>query len=223
MFKHFHHDLVTLPELNTENINGKRHYVVSDDLKLPSVTTVLDATADKTWLKEWKERIGEEEAEKQSARARNRGTNLHNICEKYVLNRLIGTSTDPFAWSTFLPLKKRLDEYCDDIKFVEGCLWSKRLGVAGRCDLIASWKGKSAILDYKTSGKEKRKEYITDYFLQASIYSYMFWERTGILINDIVILICVDELPYAQVFEEKATNFLSQAKKRIESYYIKNI
>lgn len=223
MFKQFHHDLVTLPDLETETINEKRHYVVSDDIKFPSVTTVLDSTADKSWLKTWKERIGEEEAEKQSTRAKNRGTNLHNICEKYVMNELAGNSPDPFAWSTFLPLKKRLDEHCDDIRFVEGCLWSKRLKVAGRCDLIAGWKGKPAIIDYKTSNKEKQKSYITEYFLQASIYSYMFWERTGILINDIVILICVDELPYAQVFEEKATNFLSKAKARIDSYYVKNI
>ena len=217
-FKKFNHELVFLPNLEVETIDGKRHYVVSEEKKLPSVTTVLSATADMQWLKEWKDRIGEEEAERQSTRAKNRGTALHNVCEKYVLNELEEPVADPFAWSNFLPLKEQLDRYCDDIILVEGCLWSEQLKIAGRCDLIAGWKRKPAIVDYKTSGKEKDKSHITEYFLQASIYSYMFWERTGILINDIVILICVENLPYAQVFEEKATNYLKKARARIRAY-----
>jgi hypothetical protein len=217
-FKKFNHELVVLPDLQTETIDGKRHYVVSEEKKLPSVTTVLSSTADMQWLKEWKDRIGEDEAERQSTRAKNRGTALHNVCEKYVLNELKEPVADPFAWSNFLPVKEQLDRHCDDITLVEGCLWSEQLKIAGRCDLIAGWKRKPAIIDYKTSGKEKDKSHITEYFLQASIYSYMFWERTGILINDIVILICVENLPYAQVFEEKATNYLKKARARIRAY-----
>lgn len=223
MFKHFHHDIIELPELDIQVINNKRHYVVSGEQKYPSVTTVLGETADMQWLVEWKERIGEEEAERQSNRAKNRGTALHNICEKYVLNQLPQEGRkDPFVWDDFLKVKSALDNHCDDIRSVEGCLWSKRLKIAGRTDLIASWKSRPAIIDYKSSAKQKDKSHITEYFLQASLYSYMFWERTGILLNDIVIIICVTDLPNAQVFEEKATNFLGRARKRVDEYYIKN-
>lgn len=217
MTKQFKHNLISLPELETETINGKRHYIVSEGIKFPSVTTVLDGTADKTWLQEWKNRVGEEEAEKISTRAKNKGTLLHKMAEDFVLNKPV-TETSPIAMMTFLPIRKALETRVDDILLVEGCLWSKKLGIAGRCDLIAHWDGRPAIIDYKTSSSIKHKSDIKDYFLQTSIYAYMFWERTNIAVNDIVILMSTSDIPEPQIFEEKASNYIEEARARISSY-----
>jgi genome maintenance exonuclease 1 len=218
MKKKFKHNLVwPTPDLETEIINGGRHYIVREDVKFPSVTTILDGTADKTWLQEWKARVGEEEAERISNRAKNRGTLMHEMAEDYTLNKEL-KPVSPIATMVFQPIKKKLDAHVDEIMFVEGCLWSENLRVAGRCDLIACWDGVPAIIDYKTASKEKCKSHITDYFLQTSLYSYMFWERTNILVDDIVILISVEDDPEAQVFRVKASDYLQEAKGRIKAY-----
>lgn len=216
MTKQFRHNFVSLPDLETETINGKRHYLVGSS-KLPSVTTVLDGTADKTWLQEWKNRVGEEEAERISTKAKNKGTLLHKMAEDFVLNKPV-IETSPIAMMTFLPIRKALETRVDDILLVEGCLWSEKLRVAGRCDLIAHWDGKPAIIDYKTSSSIKHKSNIKDYFLQTSIYAYMFWERTNIAVNDIVILMSTSDMPEPQIFEEKASNYIEEARARISSY-----
>ena len=216
MTKQFKHNIVSLPELETETINGKRHYLVNG-LKLPSVTTVLDGTADKTWLQEWKNRVGEEEAERISTRAKNKGTLLHKMAEDFVLNKPT-TEKSPIAMMTFLPIKKALETRVDDILMVEGCLWSEKLGVAGRCDLVAHWDGVPAIIDYKTSSSVKRESDIKDYFIQTSMYAYMFWERTGILIEDIVILMATADIPEPQIFHKQVSDYIMDATARIKAY-----
>ena len=217
MTKQFKHNFVSLPDLETETINGKRHYIVNENLKFPSVTTVLDGTSDKTWLQEWKRRVGEEEAERVSTRAKNKGTLLHKIAEDFVLNKPVNDNS-PIAMMTFLPIKKALESRVDDILLIEGCLWSEKLRVAGRCDLIAHWDGRPAIVDYKTSSSVKHKSDIKDYFLQTAIYAYMFWERTNILVNDLVILMATSDIPEPQIFEEKASDYIREAKARIRAY-----
>ena len=216
MTKQFKHNFVSLPDLETETINGKRHYLVGSS-KLPSVTTILDGTSDKTWLQEWKNRVGEEEAERISTKAKNKGTLLHKMAEDFVLNKPVDESS-PIAMMTFLPIKKALEERVDDILLVEGCLWSKKLGTAGRCDLVAHWDGKPAIIDYKTSSSIKHESHIQDYFIQTSMYAYMFWERTGILVDDIIILMSTSDIPEPQIFHKRVFDYIRDARARIRAY-----
>lgn len=223
LIKTFKSNLIELQELETETINGKRHYIIpglEGVEKYPSVTTVLDATADKSYLETWKTNVGEDKANKIAAQARNRGTALHNMCERYVTNLEVDfRAAQPAHLACFLQVKKALDEHADNIRFVEGCLYSNLLKVAGRCDLICEWDGEIAIVDYKTSGKLKRKEWITDYLCQASTYAYMFWERTGIMVKKIVILVCVEDNPIPQVFEENPANYIRIASERYKQYH----
>lgn len=212
--------LVKFPKLDTETINGKRHYVVTGEEKFPSVTTVLDKTADKSYLEQWKKNVGQAKADKISEQARNRGTALHYMCERYVTNVPFDIKDEsPSNAACFLQIKKALDRWAGPIHAVEATLWSRRLKVAGSTDLVTMWDGDLAIVDYKTSTKIKKKEWILDYILQSSMYAYMYWEMTGIMIKKIVVLICVEDLSEPQVFVENPGNYTNLIASRIKQYY----
>ena len=71
-------------------------------------------------------------------------------------------------------------------------LYSKFLGVAGRVDLVSEWDGKLSVIDFKTSNKLKKREWIDSYFYQCTAYCIMFEEVTGIPVDRFVVLIAVD-------------------------------
>lgn len=218
--KQFSNKLIDFPDLNTISRNGKRYYVTTEGEQYPSVTTVLDAMTDKTSLFEWRKRVGEAEANKISKRAASRGTALHTVCEKYVLGEDIDFENEmPTTVSLFSQMKKVLDDSVDQIHCVESPLVSKKLKVAGRVDLIAEYEDDLAVIDFKTSDKLKRKEWIESYFLQTSLYSYMFWEMTGIPVKKIVIGICVESEDKAQIFVESPANYIEKIANMVKSYH----
>ena len=86
--KTFNHDFVTLPKLHRVTADdGKRYYVTPDGNAYQSVTTLTGKVNEKA-IKAWREKVGEEEATKISTRAANRGTSMHKLCEKYLLNKI---------------------------------------------------------------------------------------------------------------------------------------
>ena len=211
----FTHKNFSLEELNTETIDGKRFYVTPQG-KLPSITTVLSILS-RDAIKAWRARVGEKEANKISTKASRRGTNVHAMCEHYINNDLDAKKYLPNDRETFNSLKPVLDEHLDNIYAQELPLWSSYLGVAGRVDCIAEWDGKLSVIDFKTSRKLKKKEYISNYFQQCAAYAVMWEERTGIPINKIVVVIAVDgEEP--QVFEEKRDNYIYECVETIARY-----
>lgn len=211
----FNHKDYQLDEMNTEMIDGKRFYVTPKG-KYPSITTVLSILS-RDAIKAWRARVGEEEANKISTRASRRGTNVHQMCEDYLNNELEIKKFLPNDRETFNSLRPILDKSVDNIYAQEVPLWSEYLGVAGRVDCIAEWNGKIAVIDFKTSKKLKKKEYISNYFQQCAAYAVMWEERTGIPINKIVVVIAVDgEEP--QVFEEKRDNYIYECVETIARY-----
>jgi hypothetical protein len=211
----FNHKNFVLEELESETVDGSRHYVTPEG-KLPSITTVLSILS-RDSIKAWRKRVGEDEANKISTKASRRGTSVHKMCEDYLNNDLDLKGFLPNDRETFATLKPVLDERIDNIYAQEVPLWSSYLGVAGRVDCIAEWDGKLSVIDFKTSRKPKKKEYISNYFQQASAYCVMWEERTGIPINRIVILIAVDgEEP--QVFEERRDNYIGECVETICRY-----
>lgn len=215
----FNHNLISLP--NIKRIDGAtRYYEVPTGEKYPSVTSVLDAMSDKSALDVWRDRIGHEEAAKITKMAGRRGSNIHEMCERYVLNQELDLrKAMPFNVVMFNQIKNQLDLHVNDIRVSEGQLFSHKLKVAGSVDLVANWDNKPTIIDFKTSIKDKQKDWITNYFLQATMYSYMFWEMTGILCDDIVILICVEQGLEAQVFKEKASKWLPSVFSLCKQYH----
>jgi ATP-dependent exoDNAse (exonuclease V) beta subunit len=200
--KTFNHQFVKPILLETETIDGQRHYVLPDGLtKLKSVTTLLGEKLDKTALLEWRAKVGEEEANRISTQAARRGTAIHNIAERYLLNESnYGKGEMPVNVESFLPIKSALDNHVDNIRGVELALYSKALGCAGRTDLVAEFDGKLSIIDFKTSRKEKKEDWIESYFLQSTIYSMMFQRLYGMEVTQVAIIITVDHEKKPQVF-----------------------
>ena len=181
-----------------------RVYVAPDGSRYPSVTTVLGILSEDS-IREWRQRVGEEEANKVSHRASNRGTAVHSIIEKYLRNE--DTSDNlPHIKQSLANLRPILDKSIGKIFGLETALYSRHLGMAGRCDCIAEWNGVPSIIDFKTSRRVKKKENIASYFAQASAYAIMFEERTGLAIPNTVIVMDVDD-NHPLIFEEHRDNF----------------
>lgn len=213
--KQFKHNLiesdVVLKEIQKD---GKRYYSTPAG-DFPSVTTVVGFSKQQ-FFAEWRKKNPEE-----SKRVTARGTKFHGIIEEYISNRDIDyENMFPNFKALFSLIKPALDKI-DNIVAIETPLWSKILGLAGRTDCIAEYDGKLSIIDFKASTKEKRKQDIENYFLQATAYALMFQERTGIIINNFVILIaCEDGL--FQVFEGNPIHYVKKLHKAIKEYKEQN-
>tara|TARA_B100000927_G_scaffold8148_1_gene6605 strand:- start:117 stop:755 length:639 start_codon:yes stop_codon:yes gene_type:complete len=206
-------------DLVAETTDTGRTYKCPDGSSFNSVTTVLKVLSEDA-IQAWRRRVGEDVANKIGVRAANRGTAVHSIIERYLDNNVeYDKDVMPDVLSTFKDVQPILDESISEILGLEAPLYSKHLKLAGRVDCVGVFNDKLSIIDFKTSRKLKKKEWIHNYFAQASAYAIMFEERTGIPVPQLVILIAVDnEKP--QVFIEKRddwTDLLFKAKQIYES------
>jgi genome maintenance exonuclease 1 len=224
--------------LNRETIDGKRHYCLPDGSKVPSVTTILDKTKPaeaREALANWKRAVGEKRAQEITTEAANRGTRMHAYLEQYVLTTdLKPLPGNPYAHpSWFMAAEVILKGLChvDEFWGTEVPLYYSGL-YAGTTDLIGTWKGKPAILDFKQSNKVKKREYIGDYFLQLAAYAAAHNEMHGTTINTGVILMAVQpklqadgvySTPEYLEFVVEGDEFAYWADewmKRVELYYL---
>ena len=207
-------------ELESVTTESGRTYKTPSGNTYPSITTVLSSYNKKALL-EWRQRVGEEEANRVSRKASNRGTKLHNTVEKYLLNEMSPLQMHtimPDTKELFLKLKPLLDIHVNNIYGIEQPLFSDKLRLAGRCDCIGEWDGKISIIDWKTANYNKEKSQIANYFMQATAYAEMFGERTGLTINQIVIAIAVEnETP--QIFIEDKKDYLAELNKYVDRYH----
>lgn len=222
MVKSFTHiPLATpLPEMTADTTDNGRFYYTPEGNVYPSITTVLGAKS-KEHLEAWRDRLGEEEAARQTAHACDRGTHLHAVIESYLKNEEPIFPDDPEQKKVkimFQRMKRPLASCVDNVVIQEAPLYSDALKIAGRCDLIAEWNKELAIIDFKGSSKAKKTDWIQGYFQQATGYSLMFEERTGIKINKIVILMCGENDFSCQVFEETREKFIEPLKGAINYY-----
>jgi genome maintenance exonuclease 1 len=219
----FNHDLIDLPILHRIDAEDGRRYLTPDGNKYPSVTTVLGSTSDKSGLDDWKARIGEEAAYQEMKRAGRRGTGMHDLCERYIRNQNIDLRREmPVPAQLFSQVRPKLKEHVNNVRGIELPLYSDYLKIAGTADLIAEWDGKLAIIDYKSSNKNKEASWITDYWLQCSIYAICFEERTGIPINKLVVLMGVEQSTKPLVFESTRKQWEGMLLDRIKTFYKTN-
>lgn len=194
-----------LKKLNRVEINGTRFYDTGE-AKYPSVTTVT-GILNKEAILEWRKRVGEEEANRVSARASKRGTQIHSLCEDYL--KTGSANAGPFDQEMFKSLIPELDQI-DNIHALESPLYSKKFKVAGTVDCIAEYKGILSVIDFKTSGRIKYKKDIPGYFIQTAAYAYMFWEQTGLAPTQLVIIMGVDNEKKPLVFIEPVKKWLPE-------------
>ena len=211
--------LPELTELRVEQTDGKRYYFSPDEVRLPSVTTVLGHFK-KASIDKWKKKVGEAEATRIGNQASIRGTAFHLMMERYIKNEpeeLIFEDVMPDMMQAFWDMERVLD-FIDNIHYIECPLYSTILGTAGRVDLVAEYGGELSIIDFKTSLKLKKEEWIQDYFEQETAYSLMLRERTGLDAKKIVTLISVDHEIVPQVFIKNRDDFISPLKWKLNRY-----
>lgn len=208
-----------LPELSADTTANGRYYTTPEGKVYPSITTVLSVLS-KEHIGKWKEKVGLEEAKEISEHASNRGTDLHAILESYLKNEELIFPADPKSKVRIMFNRmKRVLNSVDNIVAQEVPLYSDALGIAGRCDVIAEWIKKLSILDFKGSTKAKKVDWIAGYFMQATGYSLMFEERTGIKIDQIVILMSGEDDFSCQVFIEDRAKFIEPLKETIALFH----
>lgn len=204
-------------ELESIMEDNKRFYMTPTGEKYPSVTTVLGSASDKRWLYEWRKKVGEERANKISVHASTRGTRLHSMCEKYMLNdESFAEKQMPLTIEMF----KSIQKYIDMVEVVYGNeipLYSHELKTAGRTDLFCKVGGKNVILDFKTSSRQKDEEDIESYFLQATTYGLMIEELKNIEVPKIIVLIAV-EGDKPQYFIKSTSQYKEKVREIFKNY-----
>jgi genome maintenance exonuclease 1 len=158
--------------MRIDTLSG-RVYSLPNGVHVPSVTTVLDRTKDKAALKQWADRIGQAEADRQKEQAAYVGTHMHLALEHILNGEPWSVTPDWMAMTGYEMAFRLARRYFGAISAIHG----SEVGLhykdryAGTTDLVATYRGKLAIIDFKQSVKPKRHEYITDYFHQLAAYA----------------------------------------------------
>ena len=216
--------LYKYPKSKREILKGDRHYDVNDE-KLPSVTTILQATQDvekAESLKRWVQKVGTVEAERVKDTAAKRGTAMHSYLETYIQGgkildlRDVGREASSMAETIIAKGFNDLEEIWGS----EVTLFYPNL-YAGATDLCGIYQGRESIIDFKQSNKPKKAEWITDYKLQMIAYAMAHNCVYGTDIDQGVILMCTPD-NFFQKFTINGREFRElkwEWLRRVDSYY----
>ena len=215
MFNHVIMEM-SLEDICARNVGGKRVYEVGDQ-RYPSISTICSFRNRKS-IAEWRARVGAEEANKISKRATTAGTTVHSMIEDYLtyeleLEKYDGKHLAKILFTQAKPMLARIN----NIHFQEAPLYSHEFAIAGRVDCIAEFDGKLSIIDFKTSSKEKKEEWIEGYLVQETGYAKMYEERSGIKVEQIVTLITC-QTGDTQVFVKNPDDYVPLLKDYISEY-----
>jgi hypothetical protein len=181
----------------------------------PSITRVLGSKK-KPELEQWKRRVGAAEAARVSARATAQGSSLHKLNECYLGNVELPKHM-PHVSELWAILRPWLDTNVTTVFAQEADVFSAKLGVAGRMDLLILYRDMLAIADLKSAARLKKEEWIRDYYLQGTFYAYAVYERTGRAPRRIVIpVVSPDGL---QVFECSPREHFDELVERVTTFY----
>ena len=198
-----------------------RLYLTPDGESLPSVTTVLSKTKDKSGLDRWRKRVGEKTAEKIIADSSRIGTALHLFIEHYVNEHAYKDLTEVGVQAEKMA-QVIIDEGLKDINEV----WGSEVHLylpgkyAGTTDMVGLYKGRPAIIDFKQTNKPKKREWIQDYLMQLAAYAHAHNHLFNTEIDQGVILMCSRNFIF-QRFELTGENFtraLDSFMKKLDLY-----
>ena len=213
-FKHLNiHNFPNLKAKTTEQ--GRRYFVEGN--AYPSVTTVIGEKKKDSILK-WRRKVGEEEANAISKRASTRGNKCHKLAEDYLSNKPLDRYRDDvLSLGMFHQIRPYIDKI-NNIHALEESLYSHTLKLAGRVDCIAEYDNELAIIDFKTSTKYKREEWIQDYFSQETAYAIMFQELTGLKVKQLVTIIATEQGTPQIFVKDNILEFVPKLKEYIDYY-----
>ena len=204
-------------------VQGSRTYDIQGN-PLPSVTSILSGTKDQEFLKKWRKRVGEEEADRIKNYSSKRGTAMHKFIEKYLLG-------EPFEDLTDLGQEaKRMAQTVIEIGLLplqeiwgnEVTLWYPDL-YAGSTDLVGIYNGKETLIDFKQANRPKQRDWIEDYFLQVGAYAMAHDHLYDTRIEQAIIMICTPDCYYHDFtiegleFRQKKYDFMERLNKYHES------
>jgi genome maintenance exonuclease 1 len=208
--------------------NGRR-YATPDGEKLPSVTTILDATKSeesKKALNEWRKRMGPVKAQQITTEAAGRGTRMHKWLENYIKTGATGDpGSNPYSIQSHQMAQSIISKglvNCSEYWGTEVPLYFPKV-YAGTTDLVGVHGGEEAIMDHKQTNKPKKREWIEDYFIQLAAYATAHNEVYNTKIRKGVIFMCSAANEY-QEFIVEGNEFDSWVDKwfsRVEQYYTK--
>jgi len=214
------------PTSTRAKLDGLRHYTVDgEEQPLPSVTTVLGKTQPKEKqesLDRWRQRVGLREAQRVTRDAAIRGTAMHKYLEDLMRGQR-SLDLTPLGIEATKMAKIIVDRGlndCSEIYGIEATLYYPGL-YAGSVDLVAKYKDKVSIIDFKQTNKPKQKEWIGDYFLQMAAYGMAHDAVYGTTIEQGIIMMCSKDGYYQQFmiegdeFRQAKHNFLG----RLDEFY----
>ena len=216
------------PIKRTDTLEGRR-YATPDGEKLPSVTTILDATKSeesKKALNEWRKRVGAQKAQAITTEAANRGTRMHKFLEDYIKTGIVTEpGTNPYSIQSHKMAKSIIEQglvKCNEYWGTEVPLYFPRV-YAGTTDLCGVHDGSDAIIDHKQSNNFKKREWIDDYFVQLAAYANAHNEVHGTNIRKGVIFMCTQDNIYQEFIIEgiEFDKYSDIWFKRVEQYYMK--
>ena len=206
----FNHIEIDYPSLSRETVDGVRYYDTPNGKKLVSITSVI-SHYNREIFREWRAKVGEQEANKVTKQATSRGTDMHTLAEYYLKNSKL-PSVQPLSEMLFKQAKSTLNKI-DNIHAQEQALFSYELGIAGSVDCIAEYEGELAIIDFKTAKKPKPKKWVDHHFVQCAAYGCMLYEMTGIMVKKFVIIMSCEDgevVVYEEYDKRKYINLLSE-------------
>ena len=187
-----------------------RLYLTPDGESLPSVTSILGKTKDKSFLKQWRARVGEKNAEKIIADSAQIGTALHLYIEHYVNEHAYKDLTDIGIQAG--KMAQVIIDHDQGLKKVSE-VWGSEVHLyypgkyAGTTDMIGVYDGRPTIIDFKQTNRPKKREWVQDYLMQLAAYAMAHNKLFDTEIDQGVILMCSRDLLF-QKFELKGENFV---------------
>tara|TARA_B100000949_G_scaffold73612_1_gene65674 strand:+ start:1377 stop:2081 length:705 start_codon:yes stop_codon:yes gene_type:complete len=217
--KEYIHDFIPeniIPDKKGKNLNGFRFYDING-ADYPSITTVL-SVQNQEGLIQWRERVGAQAADWEARRAAIRGKQLHTIVENHLNNIDNSTQVKNVLPLGLFRLMRPYLEKIDNIKLIERVLYSKELTVAGQVDCVADYDGKLSVIDFKSSNRWKKEEYVENYFLQTTGYASMYEELVKKKVEQIVILIAGEDGSMTEWIKDPA-DYKGKLVKAIKDFY----
>src|SRR5210317_16568 len=211
-------------KLKRVEVDGKRRYAAPGSPPVASVTTILDATKDKTHLIAWKKRVGEKKAQEIVTEAAGVGTRMHKYLEDYIdTGEWPDPGSNPYAQQAHMMATQIKEQAMVDVDEI----WGSEVPLyvpgiyAGTTDLVGQYKGQPSIMDFKQTNKPKKLEWVVDYFLQLTAYAEAHNEIYGTNIREGHIFMCSRAGEYQQfdIWPDEYDEWRNEWYERVYQFY----